>query len=91
LVRRYAGFDEVQDLFYSRKNYKRPELQQEPHRTFSDEATLLDSMFHGNFKIRNKACIEKSMHEFLWSCFVVSYIDPLLLASTAARLRVPCD
>ena len=47
LVRRYAGFDEVQDLFYSRKNYKRPELQQEPHRTFSDEATLLDSMFHG--------------------------------------------
>jgi len=49
LVRRYAGFDEVQDLFYSRKNYKRPELQQEPHRTFADEATLLDSMFHGNF------------------------------------------
>jgi len=46
LVRRYAGFDEVQDLFYSRKNYKRPELQQEPHRTFADEATLLDSMFH---------------------------------------------
>lgn len=38
----------AQDLFYSRKNYKRPELQQEPHRTFADEATLLDAMFHGN-------------------------------------------
>ncbi|KAI9556976.1 hypothetical protein GHT06_016770 [Daphnia sinensis] len=46
LVQRYAGYDEVQDLFYSRKNYKRPELQQEPHRTFADEATLLDAMFH---------------------------------------------
>jgi hypothetical protein len=34
-------------LFYSRKNYKRPELQQEPHRTFADEAALLDAMFHG--------------------------------------------
>lgn len=46
LVQRYAGYDEVQDLFYSRKNYKRPELQAEPHRTFSDEAALLDAMFH---------------------------------------------
>jgi len=45
LVQQYAGFDEVQDLFYSRRNYKRPELQQEPHRTFADEAALLDSMF----------------------------------------------
>jgi len=47
LVKDYAAFDEVQDLFYSRKNYKRPELQQEPHRTFSAEAALLDAMFHG--------------------------------------------
>lgn len=46
LVKQFAGFDEVQDLFYSRKNYKRPELQREPHRTFTDEAALLDSMFH---------------------------------------------
>jgi S-adenosylmethionine decarboxylase len=46
LVKHFAGYDEVQDLFYSRKNYKRPELQQEPHRTFSDEAALLDGMFH---------------------------------------------
>jgi hypothetical protein len=36
-------------LFYSRKNYKRPELQQEPHRTFADEAALLDAMFHGGW------------------------------------------
>jgi len=46
LVKNYAAFDEVQDLFYSRKNYKRPELQHEPHRTFSAEAALLDGMFH---------------------------------------------
>lgn len=46
-IRKSLCFSLIQDLFYSRKNYKRPELQQEPHRTFADEATLLDAMFHG--------------------------------------------
>ena len=36
-----------QDLFYSRKNYKRPELQISPHRAFEEEVTLLDSFFPG--------------------------------------------
>jgi len=46
LIQTYAAFDEVQDLFYSRRNYKRPELQHEPHRTFAAEAALLDAWFH---------------------------------------------
>ncbi|XP_015126743.1 S-adenosylmethionine decarboxylase proenzyme [Diachasma alloeum] len=45
LVEEYTGFDEVEDLFYSRKNYKRPELQNSPHRAFEDEVALLDTIF----------------------------------------------
>ncbi|XP_034937427.1 S-adenosylmethionine decarboxylase proenzyme [Chelonus insularis] len=45
LVEEYTGFDQVEDLFYSRKNYKRPELQIAPHRGFEDEIALLNSIF----------------------------------------------
>lgn len=37
LVEQYAGFTCVEDLFYSRKNYKRPELQVTPHQNFEEE------------------------------------------------------
>ncbi|XP_015190918.1 PREDICTED: S-adenosylmethionine decarboxylase proenzyme isoform X2 [Polistes dominula] len=46
LVEQYTGFDEVEDLFYSRKNYKRPELQISPHQAFTEEVTLLNTYFH---------------------------------------------
>ncbi|XP_012270444.2 S-adenosylmethionine decarboxylase proenzyme isoform X2 [Orussus abietinus] len=45
LVEQYTGFDEVEDLFYSRKNYKRPELQMPPHQAFEEEVALLDTFF----------------------------------------------
>ncbi|XP_059476410.1 S-adenosylmethionine decarboxylase proenzyme isoform X2 [Neocloeon triangulifer] len=45
LVNQYAGFDEVEDVFYSRKNFKRPELQHSPHRNFEQEVALLDTFF----------------------------------------------
>jgi len=37
LAEQYAGFTEVEDLFYSRKNYKRPDLQVAPHQDFDQE------------------------------------------------------
>ncbi|XP_055375542.1 S-adenosylmethionine decarboxylase proenzyme isoform X2 [Condylostylus longicornis] len=40
-----AGFTEIKDFFYSRKNFKRPELQISPHGSFSEEVSLLDSIF----------------------------------------------
>ncbi|XP_065156012.1 S-adenosylmethionine decarboxylase proenzyme isoform X2 [Atheta coriaria] len=46
LVEHYAGFDEVDDLFYSRKNFKRPDLQVTPHQHFDQEVELLDSLFN---------------------------------------------
>lgn len=36
---------QVRDVFYSRKNYTRPELQDKPHSSFEEEAALLDSIF----------------------------------------------
>ncbi|KAL5278826.1 AMD1 family protein [Megaselia abdita] len=39
------GFHDVGDLFYSRKNFKRPDLQISPHRGFEEEVALLDSLF----------------------------------------------
>ncbi|KAK4874133.1 hypothetical protein RN001_013493 [Aquatica leii] len=45
LVEQYAGFTEVEDVFYSRKNYKRPELQAGPHQDFDQEVALLDAIF----------------------------------------------
>lgn len=37
LAEQYAGFTEVEDLFYSRKNFKRPDLQVTPHQHFDQE------------------------------------------------------
>ncbi|KAJ4438647.1 hypothetical protein ANN_14594, partial [Periplaneta americana] len=45
LVEQYAGFDEVEDVFYSRKNFKRPDLQMRPHQAFEEEVALLDTFF----------------------------------------------
>uniref|UniRef100_A0A1Y1MHQ2 Uncharacterized protein n=1 Tax=Photinus pyralis TaxID=7054 RepID=A0A1Y1MHQ2_PHOPY len=47
LVEQYAGFTEVEDLFYSRKNYKRPELQVQPHQDFDQEVN--DRPLFGQF------------------------------------------
>lgn len=45
LTLQIAGYEEIEDLFYSRKNYKRPELQVSPHRGFEEEVAYLDQYF----------------------------------------------
>lgn len=45
LVTQMTGYAEIEDLFYSRKNYKRPELQVSPHRGFEEEVAFLDQYF----------------------------------------------
>lgn len=45
LVVKLTGYEEIDDLFYSRKNYKRPELQVSPHRGFEEEVAYLDQFF----------------------------------------------
>ncbi|KAI1308673.1 S-adenosylmethionine decarboxylase proenzyme [Halotydeus destructor] len=45
VAKEVAGFDDVLDVFYSRKNFVRPEMQPEPHSNFDSEVKLLDSFF----------------------------------------------
>ncbi|CAH1108250.1 unnamed protein product [Psylliodes chrysocephalus] len=45
MAEQYAGFTEVEDLYYSRKNFKRPDLQVMPHQHFDQEVALLDTLF----------------------------------------------
>lgn len=45
MAEQIAGYNDVEELFYSRKNFKRPELQVSPHRGFEEEVALLDSFF----------------------------------------------
>lgn len=44
LVQELTGFDEVLDIFYSRKNFMRPDLQDKPHTSFEDEVEVLDEL-----------------------------------------------
>lgn len=45
LAMKIGGYTEIEDLFYSRKNYKKPDLQCTPHRTFDEEVAFLDQYF----------------------------------------------
>lgn len=45
LAREVAGFDEILDVFYSRKNFMRPELQEKMHSSFDHEIEILDAEF----------------------------------------------
>lgn len=45
MAEQIGGFSDVEALFYSRKNFKRPDLQVSPHRGFEEEVALLDSFF----------------------------------------------
>ncbi|GFS10272.1 S-adenosylmethionine decarboxylase proenzyme [Elysia marginata] len=48
MVKAECGFDKVNDIFYSRKNFVHPELQDQLHQSFDKEVSLLDEMFqHG--------------------------------------------
>ncbi|KJH49911.1 adenosylmethionine decarboxylase [Dictyocaulus viviparus] len=42
----YGHLDQVVSVYYSRKNFLRPELQPEEHRSFDVEVLYLDSFFH---------------------------------------------
>lgn len=45
LANNYAGLDEVESVYYSRKNFLRPDLQPSVHQNFDAEVEYLDSFF----------------------------------------------
>ncbi|CAJ0951591.1 unnamed protein product [Ranitomeya imitator] len=45
LAREYCGFDDIQNFFYSRKNFMKPDHQEYPHRNFQEEVEFLNEIF----------------------------------------------
>ncbi|KAL3883280.1 hypothetical protein ACJMK2_029563 [Sinanodonta woodiana] len=45
IVQKYCGFDDVKDVFYSRKKFMKPDQQDRIHRNFEDEVLHLEEMF----------------------------------------------
>ena len=45
LARIHCGFDAVEDIFYSRKKFARPELQKYPHTSFEEEVCICFCLF----------------------------------------------
>jgi len=44
---KFCGFDAIEDVFYSRKKFARPDLQKAPHQSFEDEIEYLQEVFNG--------------------------------------------
>jgi len=44
---KFCGFDEIKDVFYSRKRFMRPDLQKTPHTSFEEEIEYLQEFFGG--------------------------------------------
>ncbi len=47
LAREYCGLHAIVNVYYSRKNFARPELQFGPHGSFEREMARLDEYFEG--------------------------------------------
>ncbi|KAI6182352.1 S-adenosylmethionine decarboxylase proenzyme [Aphelenchoides bicaudatus] len=45
LAKRHGGFDIVSNVYYSRKNFIKPHLQPDPHKSFNDEVEYLSNIF----------------------------------------------
>lgn len=47
LAEKFCGLDHVDQVFYSRRKFLRPELQKMPHTSFEQEVAYLDGFFEG--------------------------------------------
>lgn len=66
-----GGYSEVEDLFYSRKNYKKPELQVSPHRGFEEEVAFLDQFFDDG-----RAYCLGSINRDCWYLYTLNRCNP---------------
>lgn len=73
LVEQYAGFDQVEDIFYSRKNFKRPDLQKKDYQSFDQEVELLNTLF-----LRGHAyCLGSPKRMDCWYLFTLNPIQDI--------------
>lgn len=82
LAEQYAGFTDVEDLFYSRKNYKRPELQVSPHQHFDQEVRKRKKCFTFIYR---RSVAARGLFKWGFAQMFCKLID--LITSEAARQR----
>jgi len=63
---KYSGFDAIEDLFFSRKKFMRPELQKMPHNSFEQEVTFLEDLLGGG-----NAFVLGSINSECWYLFTL--------------------
>jgi len=77
LVVTNTNFDTVEDIFYSRKNFLRPDLQEDEHRHFSREVHILDQ----HFKDGEGYCMGSLKSSDCWFMYTLNPMDRYILRS----------
>jgi len=71
LVHKFSGgYDTVEEIFYSRKNFQRPDLQKQPHRHFEQEVAILDRFFSDG-----AAYCMGSLNKDCWYIYTLNPLD----------------
>jgi len=70
LVEKFTGLSKIEDIFYSRKNYTKPELQHSPHKNFEQEVNRLDEVF----KDGSAYCMG-TMNKDCWYIYTLNPMD----------------
>lgn len=76
---RVEGYSVISDIFYSRKNFTRPEAQNSPHKGFYEEVTYLDSIFP-----EGRSYCLGSINQECWYLYTFSRPEVKALAPTPA-------
>ena len=62
----------IEDIYYSRKNFKRPHLQRSQHRSFEAEVNILDRVFSDG-----AAYCMGSLNKDCWYIYTLNPLDRL--------------
>ena len=73
LVQTYTSYDMIEDAYYSRKNFKRPDLQMFPHKAFEQEVNTLDKYF-----LDGGAYCMGNMNKDCWYMYTLNPIERLV-------------
>jgi S-adenosylmethionine decarboxylase len=71
LAKRYGNLEIVSNVYYSRKNFLRPNLQPDPHKSFNDE----DEFLSGFFPDGEAYCLGPMNNADCWYLFTMSNLQ----------------
>ena len=64
----HSTFILLQEIFYSRKNFQRPDLQKPPHKNFSEEVKILEKYFGAGAGMVFKFYFDLQCLHYILSC-----------------------